>query len=181
MGKLQGRRRRRRAGVGLVPLMIAAVALLLAARTMPGPSATVDQIAETVAGVDGCSSRTAVDARKAVERFRAELEQGNIALADAALPEARLALEKAAMCFPARAQTWLVLARMEALEEGATPKLSRLIGLSCKVAPTQSWTARDRLTMFGHLAEALDVSARECLERDRRLLARTDGARGAGR
>jgi hypothetical protein len=156
--------------------MVGAVALLLAARAMMGPSEAIDGIEAAFAGGTVCRGTIATDARKAVERFRAGLEQGNFAVADIALPEARAALEQAALCFPARSDIWLVLARIEALEAGVTPRLSRLVGMSCSAAPTQSWTARDRLRMFGHLAGALDASARACLEKDRTLLAQVDDA-----
>ena len=63
----------------------------------------------------------------------------------------------------------LILARLEALTAGATPQVSRLLALSCRTAPAQGWTARDRLRMFGPIAGALDGRARACLQNDQRL------------
>ena len=124
-----------------------------------------------------CSPSIDAEARSALDRLRSELESGNVAAVDEATPAAVSAARHAARCTPTRSENWLILARLEAMNAGVTPELSRLVALSCRTAPTQLWTAGDRLRMFGQVAGALDGPARACLENDRRLVAMAEEAR----
>lgn len=140
-------------------------ALLLAASGFLGGAAGIGIVD------DACLPSTVADARSVLDRLQSELESGNVAGADEVIPAALSAARNAARCAPTQSANWLVLARLEALSAGVTPELSRLVVLSCRTAPTQLWTASDRLRMFGRFAGGLEEPARACLENDRRLVA----------
>mgnify|MGYP001455800323 CR=1 FL=1 len=148
---------------GIVQWVVAAAALVLALNGLLNEAGG----AALLGGA--CSPSIDAEARSALDRLRSELESGDVAAVDAATPVAIAAAKQAARCAPARSETWLILARLEALTAGATPQVSRLLALSCRTAPAQGWTARDRLRMFGPIAGALDGRARACLQNDQRL------------